>query len=197
MHNNILTALMSLFFLSAAYGAGSDKFHKNIMPGFGDQICDSKKGRFLLVYDPGKRIIRLRAVDLKSDAIVAKLERNAGPELVGAGGSVRFISRNVVSVGGRSFVPLTYAERSMRGDGGGQCGGGAEVYLVVYELIGKKLLLRSKNTIESCNSGMDLSSMDVADGGVRIDWLSYPPDAVGAWGMLDFLSGQLVVGFKK
>lgn len=127
------------------------------------------------------------------------MEKGANPELVGADESIRILFGKTVILEGREFLIFTTAERTMRGDGGGNCGAGAEVQLNVYELSGHNIFRKSALLIESCATGMELqsentglpsgsSAIQLLNNGIRLHWFDYPklnPPVVGEYQILE------------
>lgn len=130
---------------------------------------------------------------------VSRLEKGANPELVGADESIRILFRKTVVLEGREFLFFTTAQRTMRGDGGGNCGAGAEVQLNVYELSGRNIIRKSSLLIESCAIGMELqsentglplgsSAIQLLDKDIQLRWFDYPklnPPVIGEYQILE------------
>lgn len=115
--------------------------------------------------------------------LVKQLEKNSGPELIGAEDSIRFVSRNSFRVGKVQYFGITFSERSMRGSGGGQCGAGAEEYFVAYEYTDQKIKEIFRILVGSCVQGIILDSGDgnnndysitSSEGVITFRWLTYP-----------------------
>lgn len=165
-----------------------------------DVIRDKNGTVFSLYYSPKTRLIWVYSNNKGYRLKVHSLERNANPELVGSEGEIKFLTREVINQSGRQFIGLTFAERSMRGNGMGQCGAGAEVYFVAIEITGPKIFPINQFKVESCIEGIDLDSRSEAQGeAIKLNeknkvifrWLSYPNFEKPVTGVYEFSANQL------
>lgn len=166
-----------------------------------DVICDKNLGRLFLKYSLSKRRIWLESADKKINKTIQILEKNANPELVGADKNMRFVTRQVVNESRKKYLGLIIAERSMRGNGGGQCGAGSEEYFVSYRIKGRVVQEMRRFLIHSCNKGIDLDTGDGNDNNfsvthdgnfVTFKWLTYL-DSDSQVGRYDFGTNKLEV----
>lgn len=167
-----------------------------------DVICDQEFGRLFLNYSPSQRKIWIASENGKIYKIVRRLEKNANPEKVGADENIRFITRNPVIVGHKKYIGLIIAERSARGDGGGECGAGSEEYFLAYRLVGNVANEIHRSLIHSCIQGITLDSGDgnnndssaTFDGKtVEFKWLSYRGTDLYTLGHYDFTKNKLEI----
>lgn len=167
-----------------------------------DVICDKDLGRLFLKYSPSKRRIWLESADKKINKTIKIIEKNANPELVGADKNMRFVTRQVVNKSQKKYLGLTIAERSMRGDGGGQCGAGSEEYFVSYLIKGNVIHEIRRFLIHSCNKGIDLDTGDgnnndfsvTHDGSlVTFKWLTYLDSDSQVLGRYSFVTNELEI----
>lgn len=160
-----------------------------------DCISSPLSGSIELKYSKRQRKIWLESKKLSESALVHKLEKNAGPELVGEEKSIRFVTKPKV-IDGHVFFGITFAERSMRGDGGGQCGAGSEEYFVAYKISDDNRFVEIfRMLISSCIEGIYLDtgdgseadqSISTDDGRVTIKWLTYRDNGGSRIGTYDF-----------
>lgn len=150
---------------------------------YSDQIHSVTYGKILLKYSKVNRIIWIENKQHHIYKLVHKLEKNSKPELIGIEDSIRFISRSTIRINDIEFIGLTFAERSMRGDGGGECGGGEEEYFIAYKIADTKITEIYKKLISSCTKHIDLDTGDGNDNDKSVTlknnivifrWLTYP-----------------------
>jgi len=148
-------------------------------------VCDIYGNRIDLFYSKQNRRIWLNSKRLKhKEFTIIQLEKGANPEFIGAEHDIQILFGNTIKLQEREFLFLTVAERTNRGDGGGQCGAGEEIYLKIYEFIKNDLFERKSFLIHSCATFIDLDTGDgsnnsiewpivVEDGTIQIKWLGY------------------------
>jgi len=167
-----------------------------------DVICDQALGRLYLKYSPNQRKIWIESESGEIHKTIRRLEKNANPERIGADKNIRFITRKPVIAGQKHYIGLIVAERSMRGDGGGQCGAGSEEYFLAYRLAGNVVTEIHRSLIYSCIQGMILDSGDgnnndfsvTFDGKVvEFKWLNYPGTDLYTLGHYDFTKNKLEI----
>lgn len=173
-----------------------NKQEKNIS----DQIHSPTYGNIFLKYSKKNRTIWIENKQHHIYKLVHKLEKNSNPELIGAEENIRFISKSTITINGDEFIGLIFAERSMRGDGGGECGSGEEDYFVAYKLSGNIITERYKKLINSCTEHIDLDTGDGNDNDksvtlkkniVTFRWLTYPKTDLYTIGTYDFLTNSI------
>ena len=169
-----------------------------------DVSYDQGFGRLFLKYSPSQRKIWIESENKKINKIVYRLERNANPEMVGAEKNIRFVTKKSVSEGNQKYIGVIVAERSMRGDGRGQCGAGSEEYFLAYKLVGHTAKEIHRSLIHSCIHGMML---DYGDGNnndfsvtfdgeaVEFRWLIYPETDLYVVGRYKFATNKLEKSF--
>lgn len=166
-----------------------------------DELRSSTNGKMVLKYSKKSRTIWVENERHNIYALVRKLDSNANPELVGAEDSIRFVSRTTITNDSGEFFGVTFSERSMRGDGGGECGSGAEQYFVAYK-IGSKNSVKEifKKLIGSCIERIDLDAGDgnnndksvtSLNGTVIFRWLTYPGTDHYVIGKYDYLTNSI------
>jgi hypothetical protein len=167
-----------------------------------DVLCDPSVGALYLKHNQKKRLIWLEANKHKIFYPLIKLEPNADPSLVGEEKSIAFITPKILSTEGRKFIGLTVAERSMQGNGMGQCGAGSEVYFISLEIFKTKILERKRFLVYSCKqniyftgdgSGENSSIKMSDDRSVTFKWLDYPGYENSVNGTYDFFTNELTV----
>jgi hypothetical protein len=167
-----------------------------------DVLCDPSVGVLYLKHDQKKRLIWLEANKHKFFYPLIRLELNADPSLVGEEKSIAFITPKIISAEGRKFIGLTVAERSMRGNGMGQCGAGSEIYFISLEIFKTKILERKRILVYSCKQNIYLagdgnrenSSIKISDDrSVTFKWLDYPGYENSVNGTYDFFTNELTV----
>lgn len=165
-----------------------------------DTICTNDGASYFINYAPRKNTIWFDSDKPNYRTNIKLLEKNANPEIVGKKSDIKFITRNPIVENDRKYVGVTFSERSMRGNGMGQCGGGAEVYFVAIELTEKKPIIINQFKIESCIEGIDLASSSNNKGSsiflaknnrVVFRWLNYPDFEKPVTGIFDFSKNQL------
>lgn len=203
--NNVFRVLVLLAVIPVAH-ATTPNCDQNIAIKNGtnnvDVICDKNLGRLFLKYSPSKRRIWLESADKKINKTIQILEKNANPELVGADKNMRFVTRQVVNESKKKYLGLIIAERSMRGDGGGQCGAGSEEYFVSYLIRGRVIKEIRRFLIHSCNKGIDLDTGDGNDNDfsvthdgnlVTFKWLTYLDSDSQVLGRYSFVTNKLEI----
>lgn len=167
-----------------------------------DVICDNNLGRLYLKYSPAKRRIWLESADKTINKTIQILQRNANPELVGADKNMRFVTRQVVNESRKKYLGLIIAERSLRGNGGGQCEAGSEEYFVSYRIEGRVIKEMRRFLIHSCNKGIDLDTGDGNDNNfsvthdeslVTFKWLTYLNSDSPVMGRYSFITNKLEI----
>lgn len=166
-----------------------------------DQLSSTENGKISLKYSKQKRIIWIESEKHHVYKLVHRLAKNTNPELVGSEDSIRFVSRSTTSHNDNEFFGLTFAERSMQGNGGGECGSGTEEYFVAYKII-KKTEIKEiyRKLIGSCIKRIDL---DTGDGNnndnsitsskntVSFRWLTYQNTDLYIIGTYNFLTNSI------
>jgi hypothetical protein len=114
---------------------------------------------------------------------VFKIEEGKDPSLVGVENHIRFLPMSLQPYMDKGDLLFIAAERTTDGDGGGQCGSGAEIYLKVLDVtaakpkvIGSHLIDSCAESIESASSGTgqdDLREFSVQKGQLIIEFRSY------------------------
>jgi len=145
-------------------------------------LYEEEKGFLNLKYISQKRIILVESLSGNISHIIAKLEKNANPELVGAEGDIGFLLKSLIHINGRTYVAVSYSKRSTHGDGSGQCGAGVERYFVSLELEKNTLTQRNKFLIESCKEGIVLAEESKemksifleGENSIVFNWINYP-----------------------
>lgn len=206
MHNKFLSILFFFgFFLSTQTFATSSRScnleqKQSFQSLVSDVICSPEFGEIYLKHDKKKRVIWLESQNKKIFLPLLKLEVNADPSIVGEEKSIGFITPKIITVASRQFIGLTVAERSMRGNGMGQCGAGSEVYFVALELAQMKILERKRFLIYSCKQNMYLADDGskknnpvavVDDEKVIFRWLNYPDHEDSVTGSYSFITNEL------
>ena len=166
-----------------------------------DEVLSAANGKIALKYSKKNRTIWIENKKHHIYKLVHRLAQNANPELVGAEDSIRFVSRSTINYDGSEFFGLTFAERSMRGNGGGECGSGAEEYFVAYKIIKKNVITELyKKLISSCVERIDF---DTGDGNnndksvtslnntVTFRWLTYPNTDLYMIGTYNFVTNSI------
>jgi hypothetical protein len=171
-----------------------------------DVICDPIQGELYIKHVQKKRAILLESRNKKLHYQLIKLERNADPSLVGEEESIAFITPQILRLQNKQYLGLTIAERSTRGNGMGQCGGGSEIYFVSLEIVKSKVVERNRFLIYSClkdiyladdGSGKrDAIKMD-ANNEIIFKWLNYPGYENPITGKYSFTANQLSMPEKK
>lgn len=167
-----------------------------------DAICDSDGTSFTLNYSAAKRVIWLDSNNQNYRQNLYRLDKNAAPELVGAEDEIKFITRSSITKNGRRYLGLTFSERSMRGNGMGQCGAGSEVYFLAMEINNSWISTINKFKVQSCIDAIDIS-LGTTDYGESISitknemimfhWLNYPEFENPVTGIYDFSTNKLKV----
>lgn len=167
-----------------------------------DVLCRKNGDKIFLQHDQKKQLIWLSSKDKTYSFDLLKLEKNADPSLVGEGKSIAFLSHQSFHINDREFFALTVAERSMRGDGRGQCGAGSEIYFVALEITGSKLKEVKRLLISSCKESIFLANDGTGAANslflndlneVEFRWSTYPNFDTNVSGRFNFLRGSLAV----
>ena len=171
-------------------------------PDVRDVICDKNGTSFILRYTPAKRLIWLDSNNANYHLTLYRFEKNAGPELIGEDDEIKFVTRDVINHDGRRFLGIKFSERSMRGNGMGQCGAGAEVYFLAIELSEAWLSIINRFKVGSCIEAIE-TSPDSPDHGTSISitpsnkvmfrWLNYPGFEKPVTGIYEFWLNKLKV----
>ena len=161
--------LLDLLFIPTTYGASqhiepvcnTDK--KN---GVYQEITSKQFGCIEFKFNEKSRIVSLRTKSPPYQSIVVKkikhfYSRDLGgmvdfsPSLVGLEGNMGFISSTTFFYNGKEYLALIFYERSSGGNGGGECGAGANGYLVGYQLSNHRIKKSFSKLVDSCG-GMKL-----------------------------------------
>jgi hypothetical protein len=212
MRNKFFKILISLScaFWTASYAAQPNQCDatkiKHSDKAIADVICDPTLGELYIKHDQKKRVISFDSKNKKNHYQLIKLERNADPSLVGEEESIAFITPQVLRLQNKQYVGLTIAERSMRGNGMGQCGGGSEIYFVSLEILESKVVERNRFLIYSClkdiyladdGSGKSKAIKMGTDNEIIFKWLNYPGYENPITGKYSFTTNQLSMTENK
>jgi hypothetical protein len=199
---NFFAALILLLLSCTAHAKESkESTPQSNKTGTVDSIYDKENKILDLKYIPNKNTIFIDSPKKNIFYELAKIEKNANPELVGAEGDIKFLSNSLIHVEGRNFVAVSYSERSMRGEGTGQCGAGVERYFVSLELVKFSLIQRNKFLIESCRDGIVLVDESKNTKPISLDngnifvfkWINYPGYEGRIFGRFDFKENKLFI----
>jgi hypothetical protein len=172
--------------------------------------CDAYGNQINLNYSRKSRRIWLTSNRFKQNQhTIKRLENGANPELVGADDDIRILFNRTIKLEEREFLILTIAERTSRGNGGGECGSGAEIYLNIFELNQHQIQERNSILIASCSNGIDLEYpnndpkskplISLNNGTLQIKWSSHPKSKYDdsllgpVIGTLNILDNELVM----
>jgi len=167
-------------------------------------VLDQYSNIINLHYSAKNRRIWLSSARFKSkEYTVARLEKNASPEYIGAVRDIQILLGRTLNLKGREFLALTIAERTSRGNGMGQCGAGEEIYLKIYELLKEKLIERNTILIHSCAQSIDLYTdgevynlniLPITQDGelLIIKWLYHPKYSAPAIGKFNVIENRIV-----
>lgn len=202
--NNHWVYIFALYLNSSSIFAGGtcDTVQLLKKPDVRDVICENDGTSFTLHYAPARRLIWLESNNENYRLTLHKFEKNAGPELIGEDDEIKFVARNLINHDGRLFLGVKFSERSMRGNGMGQCGAGAEVYFMAMELSEAWLSIINKFKVGSCIDAIDASPDSTEHGAsisitpsnkVMFRWLNYPGFENPVTGIYDFLANKLKV----
>lgn len=196
-------AVISAFYNTAFCAqACPEKEHFNNAGYNADVVCEDDGQYFLLSYMPKTRKIKLVGAGPRyTFGLTAHaLEKNANPELVGEEGSIKFITPSLVRLNNRNFIALNYSERSMRGNGGGQCGAGSEVVFSPIEVFGNKAKFLGQYLVHSCIQSLYLDGADGNHHSIEMNgntvvfrWLTYQEKDGPIAGHYDFLKNKLLL----
>lgn len=115
-----------------------------------------------------------------------RIDRNYGPELIGMEKYIRFLPLALQPYLSRNVVLFNSVVRSSGGEGMGQCGSGAEVFVNALSIGGAEARVLGKVQVESCSRSIflaatedeeeyaDLSAYSVQDGKLAINFRNYP-----------------------
>lgn len=171
-----------------------------------DAICDPVAGDLYIKHDHKKNVIWFESKNKKLYYRLIKLEHNADPSLVGEEKSIAFITPQIIHLENKQYVGLTISERSMRGNGLGQCGAGSEIYFISLEIFKAKIIERNRFLVYSCNkdiyleddgSGEDDAIKVNADNEIIFKWLDYPDYENSVTGKYNFISNELSLTENK
>ena len=125
--------------------------------------------------------------------VLHRIPRGFEPSLVGADKSIGFLPDHLQPHKDQKIVFYVSAIRSTGGNGSGQCGAGAEIFLHVLDLAPAKPKPLASHLIGSC-SGIEidesdayageLGDMSLVDGKLAMDFISYPGQATAAMATL-------------
>jgi len=115
---------------------------------------------------------------------VERIDRNFGPELIGMEKYIRFLPLELQPYLSRNVVLFNSVVRSSGGEGMGQCGSGAEVFVNALSISEAKVRVLGKVQVESCSRSIfpaamegeeaDFSAYSVQDGRLAIKFGNYP-----------------------
>lgn len=212
MRNNLSMLAIFISFLFSNYSLADQvnkcnlEKYELVQKSIVDVLCEPSLGALYLKHDQRKRLIWLETKDHKFFYPLIRLESNADPSLVGEEKSIVFISKSIIRANGRQFIGLTIAERSMRGNGMGQCGAGSEIYFISLELSKIKIMERKRFLVYSCIQSIYLagdgnkenSSITLNDDQLVIfKWLDYPGYENPVTGSYSFITNLLTVTEDK
>lgn len=141
---------------------------------------------------PGKTLTldyqaKARTISIKINGqsrTVERIDRNFGPELIGMEKYIRFLPLELQPYLSRNVVLFNSVVRSSGGEGMGQCGSGAEVFVNALSISGAKVKVLGKVQVESCARSIfpaategeetDFSAYSVQDGGLAVKFGNYP-----------------------
>jgi hypothetical protein len=98
---------------------------------------------------PNKNIVVKRIEHFYSHQLNETIDYS--PELIGMVKYMGFIAPKTIPYKGNEYLVLIYYERSTGEHGGGECGAGAEGYLVAYRLTTKGFRKQFSKLVDSCN----------------------------------------------
>ncbi|WP_394780063.1 hypothetical protein [Undibacterium sp.] len=149
--------------------------------GLSSGICLSDGRYATLRYAVKSREISIELGDKRT--VLENIPKGFNPELVDADKNIRILPARLQPYLPQHVVLYLSARRTNGGDGGGQCGAGAEIYLNVLNLNTDKPRLISKNLIASCSESIELDGSETAvtdfngysvvNGRLTINFLSY------------------------
>ena len=198
---------LSIFLSISAQATASIKCNseheQHIKRNVFDVICSHLIGDIYLKYDIKKRSILLESKDTRiAHHRLLILEKNADSRLVNEERSISFVTRQPVNIKGKEYIGLTLAERSMRGNGGGQCGAGSEIYFIALVISNTKITEQNRFLISSCkediylaNDGSknDTSITVDAEQNVKFKWLTYRQNNNSVTGNYDFEKNKFTI----
>jgi hypothetical protein len=209
IHNNAYWIVAFIFFNNLCFADNQNQCNiqkiKHSNKDVSDVLCDSDLGVFFLKHDVKRRLIWLETAKTKKFPIL-KLDENADPSLVGEEESIAFVTPSIVNIQNRKFIGLTVAERSMRGNGSGQCGAGSEIYFVALEVSKLKIKEKTRFPIYSCihnmylandGSGINRPISLSLDNKIIFNWLTYGGYENSVTGIFDFRTNRLVLTEDK
>jgi hypothetical protein len=136
---------------------------------------------YKLLYEKNRGLIEIEHSSNK--VVVQKIPAGHDPSLIGEEKRVRFLPADLQPYLSQGNVLLVTVTRTNGGDGGGQCGSGAEVYLKVLDIRANTPKIIASHLIESCDQSIDLTSdgndvnkfsaFSVENGGIKLSFLSY------------------------
>lgn len=210
MPNRFYSALLCCLCLTKSYAVQINQCAlaktKQTNKLIADVICDPRIGNLYIKHDQKKRLIWFESQNKTLYYKLIKLEQNADPSLVGEEESIAFITPHVLRLQNKQYIGLTISERSMRGNGMGQCGGGSEIYFISMEILKSKVVERNRFLIYSCikdiyladdGSGKNSSIKMDADNEIIFKWLNYPGYEDPVIGKYNFITNQLSVTENK
>lgn len=200
---NILSLIFLSLFITHAFALNqcltkqASTNHETI-----DTICDESGLSISLRYSSKKRTIWIDSNEKKYFLKINNLKKNANPELVGSQEKIQFITKKILTIENRRFIAITFAERSMQGNGMGQCGAGVEMYFSALEITNSSIIKTNQILIESCKNGIDFAAASPENGEpiqltknnkIMFRWLNYPDLEKPATGIYSFSTNSLVV----
>ena len=116
--------------------------------------------------------------------LVERIDRNFGPELIGMEEYIRVLPLALQPYLSRNVILFNSVVRSSGGEGMGQCGSGAEVFVNALSITGAKVKVLGKVQVESCYRSIvpykaeeeetGFSEYSVQDGRLAIRFRNYP-----------------------
>jgi hypothetical protein len=210
----LISILLSLIVLPQnAYAADNqDKAVCNVAQknGVYQTIYSAQFGCINFSFNKHSRTVLLKFPNQPNNNIVVKRiehfyshERNEmidySPELIGMVKYMGFIAPKTIPYKGNEYLVLIYYERSTGENGGGECGAGAEGYLVAYRLTTKGVRKQFSKLVDSCN-GDTLAEFPentkapiyIKNSYIYVDWaISKKFDLNGAIGKIRLSDGAI------
>ena len=142
-------------------------------------ICVGENS-FTLAYDANANTISVRSRQGKT--VLHRIPKGYNPTLVGAQQSIAFLPPQLQPYAAREVLLYTSARRSNCGDGRGQCGSGAELYLHALSIKTEPPKVLSSILIGSCKESIELyegappswDNFSIINGKLAIKFLAHP-----------------------
>lgn len=194
--NNLLK-IFFIFFIFSSNAHSSASVTAQIY----DTTAPANGKYYLLVYSKKARKIWIQEKNKKTKLTLKSFTKNGNPELVGADKSIKFITKTPIQINKKTFLGLTVAERSMRGNGMGQCGAGAEEFFISLLIEKNSMAKVSEFKTSSCIEGIDLieeqsiPSIEFNSESAEIffHWLNYPEYEKPVTGKYRFFTNKLEI----